>query len=126
MWLRRPSAWRRAGAVGNADTIGQPSQGGGPVSHVVPIRAAAVPAWLRLQAELSDADSVPCRGQNSRLWTSEQPEERAAAAYRCAPCPAIASCGDYAEVARERFGVWAGRDRTKTNRAVTNRKDNPK
>ncbi len=82
------------------------------MSHTVPIRAAAVPAWLRLQAELSDADSVPCRGQNSHLWTSEQPEEREAAAYRCTGCHVVEMCNRYAEDARERFGVWAGIDRT--------------
>jgi len=79
----------------------------------VPIRAAAVPAWLRLQAELSDADSVPCREQqSSHLWTSEQPEEREAAAYRCAGCPVIVPCAAYSAAARERFGTWAGVDRT--------------
>jgi len=73
----------------------------------VPIRAAAVPAWLRLQAELSDADSVPCREQqSSHLWTSEQPEEREAATYRCTGCPVVDACGNWATAAKEKVGVW--------------------
>lgn len=96
------------------------------MSATVPIKAAALPLWLKLQTAVMEAPDVSCCGAHGDWWTSEQPEERAAAAYRCGPCPVIASCGDYAEVARERFGVWAGRDRTKTNRAVTNRKDNLK
>jgi len=88
----------------------------------VPIRPPAVGAWLRLQAELSDADSVPCREQSSYLWTSERPEEREAATFRCTGCPVIGACRDYATAAREKFGTWAGVDRTPGKATTIHRK----
>jgi len=83
------------------------------VSHVVPIRPAALPAWRALQDVLDEVGgAVPCRGRNADWWTSNNAEHREAAAYRCAGCPITMHCARYAEAAREKFGTWAGVDRT--------------
>lgn len=47
----------------------------------------------------------------SHLWTSDDHEDRARAARRCAGCEVIAECGAAADEVGERFGVWAGVDR---------------
>lgn len=82
------------------------------MSATVPIRSAALPAWKALQTALEDAGPTPCRGPDADLWTSERADEREAAAYRCAGCPVIVPCAAYSAAARERFGTWAGVDRT--------------
>lgn len=82
------------------------------MSATVPIKAVAMPLWLRLQTAVMEASNVPCGGADGDLWTSELPEEREAATYRCTGCPVVEMCSRYAEAAREKFGVWAGIDRT--------------
>jgi len=77
-------------------------------SSVIPKRAEA--AWSALGAALELAGPVPCTGRSQ--WISEDRDDRTAAALRCARCPVIAECRDYADKSRETFGVWAGRDRT--------------
>ena len=64
----------------------------------------------------------PCRrSQLTRdYWTSDNAEERAYAAASCGMCPVLADCHAAAVEANERFGVWAGVDRTQTR---TPRKD---
>ena len=49
---------------------------------------------------------------DSAMWLSESHAERAIAAQLCAGCPVFGPCGTAAEARRERFGVWAGVDRT--------------
>jgi hypothetical protein len=49
----------------------------------------------------------------SELWLSEHKSDRAQAARMCAGCPVIEPCGQAAEAKDERFGVWAGCDRTR-------------
>lgn len=79
----------------------------------MPIKAAALPLWMKLQLAVLEASDVPCCGPHGALWTSEVAEEREAATYRCTGCPVITACSNYASMAREKFGVWAGVDRTK-------------
>ncbi|MFC5998278.1 WhiB family transcriptional regulator [Quadrisphaera sp. GCM10027208] len=81
-------------------------------------------AFLRLAARLVELDDTgttwPCRNRGD-LWYSDDADERAAAAELCAPCPALDECGRYAAAARERHGVWAGRDRTPCRRKENDR-----
>src|SRR5438309_1022996 len=83
------------------------------MSWPVPISAAALPAWRRLADVLDEVGPVACQGIHADLWTSEDPDEREGATYRCVGCPALDACGAFADLARERFGVWAGKDKTK-------------
>jgi Transcription factor WhiB len=46
------------------------------------------------------------------LWLSEDHRERAIAVKLCIGCPVFDPCGQAAEARGERFGVWAGIDRT--------------
>jgi Transcription factor WhiB len=55
-----------------------------------------------------------CSDPPSRhLWLSEHEGERAEAVKLCSGCPVLAECDEAAEARQERFGVWAGKDRTK-------------
>lgn len=78
-------------------------------------QVTAETAFRRLAARLTELDDTgttwPCREQGE-LWFADDPDERAAAAEACRSCPALTECGDYATTAREKFGVWAGKDRT--------------
>jgi hypothetical protein len=76
--------------------------------------------------------SLTSRGQRPRcgdpadagLWLSDYAEERALACTLCHGCPVIQACGEAAEAAGERFGVWAGQDRTAPKPGPTS--DKPK
>jgi hypothetical protein len=48
----------------------------------------------------------------SELWLSESEAERAQAAKLCGGCPVFDQCGEAASARREKFGTWAGVDRT--------------
>jgi hypothetical protein len=54
-----------------------------------------------------------CSDAGSWLWLSEDEAERREAALRCHGCPVFEACGTAAEARPERFGVWAGKDRTR-------------
>lgn len=58
--------------------------------------------------------ATPCQGRRRDRWTSESAEDRAWAASVCVTlgCPVIEVCGAAADEHDERFGVWAGVDRT--------------
>ncbi|MGI8590800.1 MAG: WhiB family transcriptional regulator [Nakamurella sp.] len=86
------------------------------MSWTVPIRPAVLPSWRALHEALDEVGPVACRGADADLWTSERADERESASHRCAGCPVIGACGNYATVAREKFGTWAGIDRTKPSR----------
>lgn len=45
-------------------------------------------------------------------WTSEHAGHRALAALWCHGCPVFAECGEFAAAHDERWGVWAGVDRS--------------
>lgn len=87
-------------------------------AHAIP--STAERAWLRLRFEIDrlvdDDTPPPCVGRDAGLWISEHVGEREAAAHRCGSCPALDACQQYADTAREPFGVWAGRDRSKTTK----------
>lgn len=65
-----------------------------------------------VRAVYAAGDRVPCR-RDPAAWTGDNPEPgaREGAAHLCQRCPALAECDAYATTARERWGVWAGRDR---------------
>ena len=65
---------------------------------------------------LTDRNERPPCGDpgTSDLWTSEDADERAQAARWCHGCPISDACSDAANETGERFGVWAGFDRTTT------------
>lgn len=46
------------------------------------------------------------------LWLSDDREDRQTAARWCTGCPVLDLCGQAADAAGERFGVWGGKDRT--------------
>lgn len=71
---------------------------------------ALTAALVRMAA---DGNRPPC-GEYGRgeLWLSDDDDDRRLAAGWCLGCPIIAECHDAAEEMGERFGVWAGVDRT--------------
>ncbi len=60
---------------------------------------------------LAAGDRPPCC-DGSGAWTSDDPEDRAYAAPLCRRCPLVTECAEAAEATAEKFGVWAGVDRT--------------
>jgi len=82
------------------------------VSALIPPKARD--AWRNLSAVLDDLSEaghqVPCRGRGE--WLSQDAEDVAYAAGHCLRCPALNACGQYADAAGEKHGVWAGVDRS--------------
>lgn len=66
---------------------------------------------------------IPCAGSDD--WTSEDENTRADAARRCDGCPCTTECHEAATETRERFGVWAGVDRSPTTRKPAHPKTSP-
>jgi len=56
------------------------------------------------------AEPTPCASEDSRLWISEDRDQREWAAGLCVGCPLLAACR--AAGRAEVFGVWGGRDRS--------------
>ncbi len=46
------------------------------------------------------------------LWCSDDADDRAQAARWCVGCSVLTECADAADERGERFGTWAGVDRT--------------
>lgn len=70
-----------------------------------------------LIAVAASGGSVPCGEYGGHLmWTSDDSDERALAASWCTGCPVFSACGEAADANDERFGVWAGVDRSATTR----------
>lgn len=65
-------------------------------------------------AELLDSgDRPPCSWPDTTSWwLSDNAADRARAALHCDGCELLDLCHEAAESTRERWGVWAGRDRT--------------
>ncbi|WP_432542320.1 WhiB family transcriptional regulator [Kineococcus sp. SYSU DK002] len=81
------------------------------------IRPDALRAFWTLSKALDDVDGrVPCRGRTEDLYADDHRARRQAAAL-CADCPVLAQCGAFADANGERFGIWAGVDRTPTQPA---------
>ncbi|MGM0697045.1 MAG: WhiB family transcriptional regulator [Actinomycetota bacterium] len=87
------TAGRRAGGSGRGGGRGAPRLPA--VPRPAPVRQDAGRTWADPDAFLSDSSAM-----------------RAEAARACRRCPVRALCGEYAETADERFGVWGGQDRT--------------
>jgi len=56
---------------------------------------------------------TPCQNPRTRdRWTADNHEDREYAAAACRSCPVLPECRAAAEQMKERWGVWAGVDRT--------------
>jgi hypothetical protein len=90
------------------------------IDHMaVPTKIAAQAASERLTqalAELARSGELHHCGDPSTgwMWLSDDVEDRALAIKLCRGCPVFDLCGEAASLQRERFGVWAGRDRTRS------------
>jgi len=82
---------------------------------VAPAAAAATQRLTHALLNLADQGGRPRCGEPATrdLWTSDAQAERALAVQHCAGCPVLTACGAAAEANSERFGVWAGVDRTR-------------
>jgi hypothetical protein len=68
---------------------------------------------------------VPCEGGDGEAWVSESLSERRRAARLCGNCSVLDLCAAAADETGERWGVWAGRDRTrKDDSGTSNDPDN--
>lgn len=68
-----------------------------------------------LRDALAEGLRVPCA--ESEGWVSDIPAQRAVAALLCTGCPVMAECRAAADESGERFGVWAGVDRSPGTRS---------
>lgn len=78
--------------------------------------AEARETLARALLALTDRGMRPRCSDSPQLWISENADERATAATWCAGCPILEACSAAGEF--ERFGIWAGQDRTDHPRAV--------
>lgn len=76
-------------------------------------------AWLDL-LQATTADPPPC-AMDPDAWTSDEPDLDAAA-YGCLRCHAFTHCGRYADLADERYGIWAAVDRNRQKGRRSNRR----
>lgn len=77
-----------------------------------PVTTAAQQALTTALVDLLDRGRRPvCAGRDE--WLSDSADVRAEAAALCLRCWIIAECHEAAEEAGERFGTWAGLDRTR-------------
>lgn len=61
-------------------------------------------------ARLADEGHLtPCQGPHAALWTSDDHEDREAAAHRCQTCPLLIPCQAHGE--HERANTWGAADR---------------
>lgn len=67
---------------------------------------------------------TPCSftSDDNNPWTSEDADDRAAAALSCGPCPLLALCSDFADEIGASWYVYGGVDRSpkpKTRKAAS-------
>lgn len=74
-----------------------------------PRATPSTPEWDALAEALTET-RTPCCGSDA--WTSEDPAARASAVLACRACPLTEACRAAADSTHERFGVWAGEDRS--------------
>jgi hypothetical protein len=83
-------------------------------------RTLRITASARLVKALVNAASqglrTHCSDAGSELWLSESEAERAHAARLCIGCPVLAECGAAATANGERWGVWGGKDFTRSSK----------
>lgn len=74
--------------------------------------------YLKVAVATPPLDGPACArsDQSPDLWFSEIPEDQALAVAICSGCPVRRVCHVKAEANRERFGIWAGTDRTEVRR----------
>lgn len=65
---------------------------------------------LALAEALEAGLRIPCASGDD--WLSDDATERADAAKRCAGCSCLTECAQAADSTKERWGVWAGVDRS--------------
>lgn len=86
------------------------------VDRILGIPFDALPAWLALSAaldRLADEGRVPVCAQRPSQWDQDaKPAARRDAAEACGYCPALHPCAAYADMAKEKHGVWGGIDRS--------------
>lgn len=70
----------------------------------------ALPAWEALGRALG-AYEPPC-AHDAELWWTTDPKAVEAAVNDCRSCRVLETCGQYADAAKEPFGVWAAVPRT--------------
>ena len=51
---------------------------------------------------------VPCTGQHSKAWTSDEDEAQTYAAAHCQACPLLSMCREHITAWPEPTAVWAG------------------
>ncbi|BAK36062.1 hypothetical protein MLP_30480 [Microlunatus phosphovorus NM-1] len=72
---------------------------------------------LALVQLAADGRRPPCGDYGAHdVWLSDDPDIRALAADWCTGCPVREQCHNAAEAGDEKFGVWAGIDRTPPKR----------
>lgn len=81
----------------------------------MPKKPNSIPEYQFL-LEMSTLARTNCdhSGEEANLWTSEDPQERAAASKLCGGCIAFSACATSASELSVTFGVWAGKDYTKS------------
>lgn len=73
---------------------------------------------IRLAGCAAQGVTVPCQCRHGGRWTSDDATERAWAASVCTglACPLLEPCALAADERAEKWGVWAGVDRSGTRR----------
>lgn len=56
-------------------------------------------------------EQIPCFGSDRDAWVSDVRADRKLAAGKCADCPALVMCGEYANFTNPEGGVWGGKPR---------------
>lgn len=86
-----------------------------PVAALPPAAHRAYVALLRAHRDVDQrGQQVPC-ATDPEAWTGDAlgRDDVAAAVAGCQTCPLLGPCGAYADLARERVGVWGGRPRAR-------------
>lgn len=83
------------------------------MSAILGIRDDALSAWRALHDTIAQATRpTPCSAEPD-VWAEPLTDDLAAtAATLCGRCPALTECRLFADLNRERLGIWAGTNRT--------------
>ena len=76
---------------------------------------------LAREADRTWMTDAACRGHDADLWYPTAGLPSAYALAICNACPVQQRCAEYAEVHRERHGVWGGMNAEQRNRRVRRR-----
>lgn len=61
-------------------------------------------------AAIAESGPTPC-ATAPETWVADKSAQQAIAAAACQACPVLTLCAEYADAAKERGSVWAGRPR---------------